>query len=91
MRDCRLAASFRPHGLATFLVIVACPVGSMAAHFFGASGPIPKFVNARGILRYELRKQRGTSNSMILVPLFDLKFLSEFAAGGVGTSTPRQS
>jgi hypothetical protein len=23
---------------------------------------------------------------MILVPLFDLKFLTEFAAGGVGTS-----
>jgi len=30
-------------------------------------------------LQHELRKQRGTSNSMILVPLFDLKFLAEFA------------
>jgi len=26
---------------------------------------------------------------MILVPLFDLKFLNEFAAGGVGTSNRR--
>jgi hypothetical protein len=26
---------------------------------------------------------------MILVPLFDLKFLTEFAAGGVGTSNRR--
>jgi hypothetical protein len=25
------------------------------------------------------------NNSMILVPLFDLKFLTEFAAGGAGT------
>jgi len=32
---------------------------------------------------------KGTSNSMILVPLFDLKFLTEFAAGGVGTSNRR--
>jgi hypothetical protein len=28
----------------------------------------------RGTLGYELRKPKGTSNSMILVPLFDLKF-----------------
>src|SRR6266567_4506107 len=28
---------------------------------------------------------------MILVPLFDLKFLTEFAAGGVGTSNRRHS
>src|SRR6266436_8400101 len=40
-----------------------------------ASGPLPKFVIHRGTFRLELRKQRGTSNSMILVPLFDLKFL----------------
>jgi len=26
---------------------------------------------------------------MILVPLFDLKFLTEFAAGGAGTSNRR--
>ena len=29
--------------------------------------------------------KRGTSNSMILVPLFDFKFLHELAATGVGT------
>src|SRR5262249_44756906 len=28
---------------------------------------------------------RGTSDSRIIVPLFDLKFLHEFAAGAVGT------
>jgi hypothetical protein len=28
-----------------------------------------------GTLGHELRKPKGTSNSMILVPLFDLKFL----------------
>jgi hypothetical protein len=38
---------------------------------------------------HELRKQRGTSKFMILVPLFDLKFLNELAAGGAGTSNRR--
>jgi hypothetical protein len=33
-----------------------------------------------GNVRHELRKQRGTSKYMILVPLFDLKFLHELAA-----------
>src|SRR5436190_5492401 len=41
-----------------------------------ASAPLPKFVIHRSTFRHELRKQRGTSNSMILVPLFDLKFLT---------------
>src|SRR5207248_6942593 len=36
-----------------------------------------KFVIQRGTLEYELRKPKGTSNSMILVPLFDLKFLRQ--------------
>src|SRR5881227_99722 len=44
----------------------------------------------RGTLEYELRKPKGTSNSMILVPLFDLNFLrrtrghtvQEFQIGG---------
>ena len=36
-----------------------------------ASGPIPKFVSARGTLGYELRNLRTTSNSMVLVPLFE--------------------
>src|SRR5262245_57603449 len=34
-------------------------------------------------------EQRGASNAMILVLLFDLKFLTEFPAGGVGTSNRR--
>src|SRR5262245_9002958 len=37
--------------------------------------PLPKFVVHRSILGHELRKQRGTSKSMIRVPLFDLKCL----------------
>ena len=53
------------------------------------SAPFPKFVIRLSILLHELRKQRGTSKSMILVPLFDLKFLTEFAAGDVGTSNRR--
>jgi hypothetical protein len=40
-------------------------------------------------LLHELRRQRGTSKSMIAVPLFDLKFLNEFAAGDAGTSNRR--
>src|SRR5437764_5820128 len=54
-----------------------------------ASAPLPKFVIHRSILRHELRKQRGTSTPMILVPLFDLKFLHELAATAVGTSNRR--
>ncbi len=45
-----------------------------------ASAPFPKFVIHCGTLLHELRKQRGTSKYMILVPLFDLKFLNELAA-----------
>src|SRR5882672_8760213 len=41
----------------------------------GTSARVAKFVIQRGTLGYELRKPKGTSNSMILVPLFDLKFL----------------
>jgi hypothetical protein len=41
------------------------------------SGPIPKFVLSCGTIVYELRNQRTTSKHMILVPLFDLKFLNE--------------
>ena len=46
----------------------------------GTSGPIPKFVNARGMLWYELRNLRTTSNSMNLVRLLNLRFLNELAA-----------
>jgi hypothetical protein len=35
--------------------------------------------------------KRGTGKYMIVVPLSDLKFLFEFAAGGAGTSNRRQS
>src|SRR5262245_24900720 len=56
---------------------------------FGPSAPLSKFVIHRSTTRHELRKQRGTSKFMILVPLFDLKFLDEFAAGGAGTSDRR--
>src|SRR5215475_5305545 len=48
-----------------------------------SSAPFPKLVIQFSTLWHELRKQRGTGNSMILVPVFDLKFLSEFAASGV--------
>src|SRR5207253_10037683 len=56
---------------------------------FPASAPFPKFVIHCGALWHELRKQGGTSNPMILVPLFDLKFLHEFAATSAGTSNRR--
>src|SRR5207302_11126922 len=54
-----------------------------------ASAPIPKFASLRGTLSCELRNQRSTSKFMILVPLFDLKFLNEPAATAVGTSNRR--
>src|SRR5262244_1706261 len=63
-----------------------CPVCRKADP---ARAPLPKFVIHRGTLSHELRKQRGTSKHMILVPLFDLTFLNELAAGGVGTSNRR--
>jgi hypothetical protein len=49
----------------------------------------PKFVIRLRIFANELRKAKGTSKLMMLVPLFDLKFLFEFAAGDVGTSNRR--
>jgi hypothetical protein len=55
----------------------------------GPSAPLPKFVIHCGILRHELRMQRGTSKHMILVPLIDLKFLRERAATDAGTSNRR--
>ena len=44
------------------------------------SAPIPKFASYRGEFDCELRNQRSTSNSMILVRLLNLKFLNEYAA-----------
>jgi hypothetical protein len=64
--------------------------GSMAGEtWICASAPFPKFVIHGGTLGHELRKQSGTSKYMILVPLFDLTFLNERAAGGAGTSNRR--
>jgi hypothetical protein len=39
------------------------------------SAPHPKFVIRCSTLLHQLRMREGTSKSMILVPLFDLKFL----------------
>src|SRR4029453_14681650 len=39
--------------------------------------------------RHELQKQKGTGNSMIPGPLFDLKFLIGLTARGVETSNRR--
>jgi hypothetical protein len=49
----------------------------------------PKFVVRLRVLANELRKARGTSKPMILVPLCDLKFLIKFAARDTGTSNRR--
>src|SRR5262249_61940693 len=53
------------------------------------SARFPKFVIHGGLLGHELRKRTGTSKNLILVPLIDLKFLDEIAAGGAGTSNRR--
>src|SRR5882724_1178977 len=84
----------RFHALTGFMTVMLGVVvdGSCQIMMSGgglASAPFPKFVIPLSMRRHELRKQRGTSNSMLLVPLFDLKFLIEFAAGGVGTSNRR--
>jgi hypothetical protein len=44
------------------------------------SVPIPKFASLCSTFVCELRNQRDTSNSMILVRSLDLKFLNEGAA-----------
>jgi hypothetical protein len=46
----------------------------------GPSVPIPKFASLCSTFVCELRNQRDTSNSMILVRSLDLKFLNEGAA-----------
>src|SRR5262249_33793385 len=55
-----------------------------------SSVPIPKFAHPCGSLECELRNQRDTSNSMILVPLLNPKFASALAARYVRTSGSRQ-
>ena len=54
-----------------------------------SSTRFPKFVIRLRILANELRKAKGTSKLVILVPLFDLKFLINFAARDAGTSNLR--
>jgi hypothetical protein len=55
----------------------------------GASVPIPKFAHPCGNLECELRNQRDTSYSMILVPLLNPKFANPLAARYVRTSGSR--
>jgi len=50
----------------------------------GTNAPLPKFVITWRHFLTRTRKQRGTSNSMILVPLFDFKLLYELAATAPG-------
>src|SRR5437764_15445396 len=45
-----------------------------------ASVPIPKFANLCGTLQCELRNQRDTSNSMVLVPLFEPEVRNRFCS-----------
>jgi hypothetical protein len=49
----------------------------------------PKFVIRLRIFANELRKAKGTSKPLMLVPLFDLKFPLGFAAADAGTSNRR--
>jgi glyoxylate/hydroxypyruvate reductase A len=53
------------------------------------SARFSKFVIRCGTLGHELRKPKGTSNSRILVPLFDLKFLKWTRVTGAGISNRR--
>jgi hypothetical protein len=62
-------------------------VEQLVVHY-SASVPIPKFASLCGTFVCELRNQRDTSNSMILVRSLDLKFLNERAAIMIGTSNP---
>jgi hypothetical protein len=51
--------------------------------------PLSEVRDPLRIFANELRKAKGTSKPMMLVPLFGLKFLFEFAADGAGTSNRR--
>ena len=53
------------------------------------SASFPKFVIPGGKHLHELRKQRGTSKPMIIVPLFDFEVPEQIAAHGAGTSNRR--
>src|SRR5262249_16052232 len=51
--------------------------------------PLPKFVTHWSSTDTNFGSERGTSKFMILVPLFELTFLNEVAASGVGASNRR--
>ena len=68
---------------------LSCAGGGWLPRGYASSARFPKFVIHGGMLWHELRKQTGTSKHLILVPLYDLKFLDEIAAGGAGTSNRR--
>jgi hypothetical protein len=53
-----------------------------------ASVPIPKFASLCSTFVCDLRNQRDTSNSMILLRSLGLKFLNKRAAIMIGTSNP---
>ena len=53
------------------------------------SARFPKFVIPGGTFAHELRKAKGTSKLMFLVPLFDLRSLNARAATNAGTSNRR--
>src|SRR2546423_881898 len=63
-------------GVAVF-VHPACSAPSADA---ATSVPIAKFARPCGTRSYELRNQRDTSKSMLLVPLSNPKFANRFAA-----------
>jgi hypothetical protein len=60
--------------------------GAVIARAGAASVPIPKFASLGGTLSCELRNQRDTSKSMILVPLLDPKFAMRTRGTGARTS-----
>jgi len=67
----------------------SCAGGGRLPRRYASSARFPKFVIRGGMLWHELRKRTGTSKHLILVPLYDLKFLDQIAAGGAGTSNRR--
>jgi hypothetical protein len=80
---CRIGENRRQQHLLPAIQLITHPLQRQP------SAPLPKFVIRCSTLGHELRKRRGTSNDLILVPLFDLKFLIEIAANGAGTSNRR--
>jgi hypothetical protein len=62
----------------------------MQLHLVRYTGaPFPKFASFRGATGANFGNKGGTSKETILVPLVDLKFLHDLAAGSMGTSNRR--